>query len=75
MLMPKAPLFFRLFGWTLIGDSETIVLTLVQVAAIPGRPFADDEGSRRERWSRRTPKSAKSNPYCFASAVKAFRVE
>jgi hypothetical protein len=68
MLMPKAPLFFRLFGWTPIGDGEIIVLTLVQVAAIPGRPFADDEGSRRDRWSRRTPKSAKSNPYCFARA-------
>ena len=46
MLMPKAPLFFRLFGWTPIGAGEIIVLTFVQVAATP---FWDGEGSRREQ--------------------------
>jgi len=49
MLMAKAPSFLPLFGWTPIGAGEIIVLTFVQVAARPGRPFQDGEGSRREQ--------------------------
>ena len=56
MLMAKAPSFLRLFGWTPIGAGEIIVLTFAQVAAIPGCPFADGEGSLRAKWSLRTPK-------------------
>jgi len=68
MLMAKAPSFLRLFGWTPIGAGEIIVLTFAQVAAIPGCPFADGEGSLRAKWSLRTPKSTKRSPYCFVRA-------
>jgi len=70
MLMPKAPWFSPLFGWTPIGDGEIIVLTFAQVAAIPGCPFADGEGSLRAKWSLRTPKSTKRSPYCFVRALE-----
>ena len=36
---------------------------------------AVEGASPRECWSLRTPRSAKSNPYRFVRAVKAFRAE
>ena len=45
LLMPKAPFFSHHFDWTAIGDSETIVPTLVQVAC---HPWVARRGRRRQ---------------------------